>query len=53
MTVIADVFRILQTPKNVVRYMSEKSRFRGTFDRQDGKQVQTLLYSERQRRDYI
>ena len=48
MTLIADLFPILRTPENVVRYMSKKSRFKGSFDRQHGKQVQTLLQSERQ-----
>ena len=53
MTLIADVFSKLQTPKNVVRYMSKKSRFRGPFERQHGKWTQTLLQSERQRRYHI
>ena len=48
MTLIADVFLKFWTPKNVVRYMSKKSRFRGPFDRQDDKPAQTLLQSERQ-----
>ena len=48
MTLIADLFPILRTPENVVRFMSKKSRFKGSFDRQHGKQVQTLLQSERQ-----
>ena len=34
MTFIADLFAKLRTPKNVVRYMSKKSRFKGPFDRQ-------------------
>ena len=48
MTLIADLFLKLRTPENVVRYMSEKSRFKGPFDREHGKRVQTLLRSERQ-----
>ena len=48
MTLIADLFLNLRTPENVVRYMSKKSRFKGPFDRQHGKRVQTLLQSERQ-----
>ena len=48
MTFIADLFGKLRTPKNVVRYMSEKSRFKGPFDMQHGKRVQTLLRSESQ-----
>ena len=53
MILIADVFPILRTPKNVVSYMSEKSFFRGPFDKQHGKPAQTLLQSERQHRYYI
>ena len=48
MMLIADLFPILGTPENVVRYMSRKSRFRGPFDREHGKRVQTVLQSERQ-----
>ena len=46
MTLIADLFPKLGTPENVVRYMSKKSRFKGPFDSQDGKRVQTPLQSE-------
>ena len=46
MTLIADLFAKLRTPKNVVRYLSKKSCFKGPFDRQHGKRVQTLLQSE-------
>ena len=46
MTFIADLFGKLRTPKNVVRYMSKKSCFKGPFDWQHGKRVQTLLRSE-------
>ena len=53
MTVIANVFPKLETPKNVVRYMSKKSRFKGPFDRQHGKRAKTLLRSERQHRYLI
>ena len=48
MTLIADLFLKLRTPEDVVRYMSKKSRFKGPFDREHGKRVQTLLQSERQ-----
>ena len=48
MTLRADLFPKLRTPENMVRYMSKKSRFKGLFDRQHGKRVQTLLASERQ-----
>ena len=43
MTLLADLFLKLRTPENVVRYMSKKSRFKGPFDKQHGKRVQTLL----------
>ena len=42
-TFIADLFPKLRTPKNVLRYISKKSRFKGPFDRQHGKRVQTLV----------
>ena len=53
MSLIADVFLKLRTPKNVVRYMSKKSGFQGPFDRQHGKRVQTPLRSEAQHRYHI
>ena len=53
MSFIADLFSKLRTPKNVVRYMSKKSRSKGPFDRQHGKRVQTLLRSESQYRYHI
>ena len=53
MTFIADLFAKLRTPKDMVRYLSKKSRFKGTFDRQHGKRVQTLLRSESQYRYHI
>ena len=53
MTLIADLFPKLRTPKNVVRYMSKKSSFKGPFDRQHGKGVQTLLRSEPQHRYHM
>ena len=43
MTLIADLFPKLRTPENVVRYMSKESVFKGPFDGQHGKLVQTLL----------
>ena len=42
MTFIADLFPKLRTPKNVLRYMSKKSRFKGPFEGQHGKRAQTL-----------
>ena len=53
MTLIADLFPKLRTPKNVVRYMSKKSRFKVPFNRQHGKRIQTLLRSEPQHRSNI
>ena len=53
MTLIADFFPKLCTTKNVVRYMSKKSRFKGPLDSQHGKRIQTLLGSERQHRYHI
>ena len=48
MTLIADFFRKLRTPEKVARYMSNKSRFKGPFDRQHGKRVQRVLQSGQQ-----
>ena len=53
MTLIADFFPKPHTPEKVARYMSNKSRFKGAFDRQHGKRVQTMLRSERQNRYHI
>ena len=43
MTLIAEVFPKLRSPKNRVRSMSIKSRFKGSFKKQHGKCAQTLL----------
>ena len=43
MTLIDEVFPKLRTPKNKVRSMSIKSRFKGSFKKQHGKCAQTLL----------
>ena len=48
MTLRADLLPKLRTPQNVDIYMSKKSRFKGPFDTQDGKWVQTLLRSGQQ-----
>ena len=53
MTLLAYLFPKLRTPKNVVRYMSKKSRFKVPFDKQHGKRVQKLLGSEPQHRYHI
>ena len=45
MTLKADVLPELGTPKKVFRWMSKKSRFRGPFDKQNGKRAQQLLQS--------
>ena len=48
MTLIAEVFPKLRSPKNKVRSMSIKSRFKGSFKKQHGKCAQTLLKCEGQ-----
>ena len=53
MTLIADLFPKLRTPKNVVGYMSKKFHFKVPIDRQHAKRVQTLFPSEPQHRDHI
>ena len=53
MTLIADLFPKLHTPKNDLRDMSKKSRFKVPFDRQRGKRVETLFPSEPQHRYHI
>ena len=53
MTLIAELFPKLRTPKNLVRYLSKKARFKGPFDGQHGKRVQTLLLSDPQHRYHI
>ena len=53
MTLVAYLFPKLRTPKNLVRYMSKKSRFKVPFERQHGKRVQKLLRSEPQHRYHI
>ena len=42
-TLIAEVFPKLRSPKNKVRSMSIKSRFKGSFKKQHGKCTQTLF----------
>ena len=53
MTLIADLFAKLRTRKNVVRYISKKSGFKGPFNRRHAKRVQTLLRSEPQHHYHI
>ena len=43
MTLIPDIFAKLRTQKNLVRSMSKKSPFKGSFEKQHGKCAQTLL----------
>ena len=45
MTLIADVFRKLQTTKDDVRQMSKKSRLRRLFNKRNGERSETLLKS--------
>ena len=53
MTLIADVFPKLRTLKNVDRFMSKNSLFRGPFHRQHGNRAKTLFQSERQHGHHI
>ena len=48
MTLIAYLFLRLRLAKNVVRYMSKKSRFRFPFQKEHRKRVSTLFQFERQ-----
>ena len=43
MTLIAEVFPKLRSPKNKVRSISINSRFKGSFKKEHGKCAQTLL----------
>ena len=45
-SLITVVFPKLRPPKDVVKQMSKKSRFKGTLDRQHGKCAETLCQSE-------
>ena len=53
MTLLANLFPKLRTPEKEARYMSKKSRFKGPFDKQHGKRVQTLLPPEIRHRYHI
>ena len=46
MTLIARIFPKFRTPKNMVRSISKRSRFYGSFGKQDGKRAKTLLQFE-------
>ena len=46
MTLIADVFPKLRTPKNIVISMPKKSRFRGSVKKQHGKCAKTFFKIE-------
>ena len=46
LTLIADAFPKLRTPKNVVKQMSKKACFRGPLDKEHSKRNQTLLKFE-------
>ena len=43
MSLIADVFPKLRTPKNMVISMSKMSHFKGSFGKQHGKRAQKLV----------
>ena len=45
-TLIAEVFPKLRTSKNLVRSISKKSRFKGSFGKEHGKRAQTMLKFE-------
>ena len=53
MTLMANVFRKLQTAKDVAKQMSKKSLFRTPFKKRHGKRFQTLLKSSDQHLYYI
>ena len=53
MTLIRYLFLTLPPAKNVVRYMSKKSRFRLPFQKEHGKGVSTLFKSEREHLRHI
>ena len=46
MTLMGDVFLKLQTPKNILRSMPEKSCFRASVEKERGKCAQTLFKFE-------
>ena len=48
MTLIGQIFPKLRTSKNMVRSISKKFRFKGSFGKQHGKLSQTLLKFEQQ-----
>ena len=53
LTLIADVFRKLRTPKNIVRSMPKKPRFRVSVENQHGESSQTLFTFEGQPLDHF
>ena len=53
MTLIANVFPKLGTPKKVIREMVEKFSFRGPLHKKHGKQAQALLQSGRRQLYHI
>ena len=46
MTLIGQIFPKLRTAKNMVRYISKKLRFNGSFGKQHAKHAKTLLKFE-------
>ena len=53
MTLIADVFPKLRSPRNLVSSMTKKSVFKGSFEKQHGKCAETLLKCQGQLLYYI
>ena len=53
MTLIADVFPKLRTPKSVIRQLPKKFCFGGPFDEGHGKRAKTYLKSEREQLFHI
>ena len=53
MTLIADVFWKLRTPKTIVRSMPKKSLFRRSVEKEHGKCAQTLFKFEEQHLHHI
>ena len=47
-TLVADLFLKLGTPKNIVRHLSKKTYFGGPLEKQHGKRSKTILKSQGQ-----
>ena len=53
MALIAEVFPKLRTPQNMVRAISKRSQFKGSFKKQNGKRAKILLKCEWQQLYHI